>query len=395
MKGATYAIVSPEATHRDERRTDPPTVFEGDYDGLLQFIDAQQWSDGLPIVPPTLEAVERMLAATALDRATQLGVIPPFGVDATVWDTAVNGVMAGCRPHDLPILIAVVRAMADDDFRLQDAGSTTGWEPLILLSGPNLDDRGFGSGVGAMRVGRRANTSIGRFGRLWIRNVAGIRTPPGETDACAIGQTFFVAMAEDETATRSIGWPTLRERWGFDANDEVVAVQGVVGTSLPIYTTGGSPRDHIDGIARQIAGMSGFFASAGVLTGSWWPVLAINPAIAEVFSRGGLNPQEVAEAIAAEALAPARHLEDGMRGLMMRELDLPMLVQRGRAPSAYHMSDDPDRLVPVIPEADSLAIVVTGSPARNQSKYYTPCGAAGRRVIRAVEPPVRGESHDD
>jgi hypothetical protein len=141
--------------------------------------------------------------------------------------------------------------------------------------------------------------------------------------------------------------------------------------------------------------MSGFFASAGVLTASWWPVLAINPAIAEVFARAGLTPHDVAEAIAAEALAPARHLEEGMRGLMMRDLDLPMLVRDGRAPLAYHLSEDPDRLVPVIPDADSLAIVVTGSAARNQSKYYTPCGAAGRRVVRRVERPERGQSDDD
>ena len=175
----------------------------------------------------------------------------------------------------------------------------------MVLSGAEFVGLGFNSGVGVMRVGCRANTALGRFVRLWMRNVAGLRTPPGVTDACAIGQTFFVAMVEDETATTELGWQPLRERWGFDSKDEALAVQGIVGASLPMYTSGGSADEHLDGLARRIAATSAHFASVGVLTGSWWPTLAINPAVAEVFARHGMQPIDVAEAIAVRALAPA------------------------------------------------------------------------------------------
>ena len=36
---------------------------------------------------------------------------------ATVWSIAVNGVMAGCRPEYMPVLVALVEAMADPQLR--------------------------------------------------------------------------------------------------------------------------------------------------------------------------------------------------------------------------------------------------------------------------------------
>ena len=102
-------------------------VFVGNYDEVFSFLEEQQWTDGLPVVPPTIAAVEHMLGTFPLAHDTAVGVVPPFDVTATVWNTAVNGVMAGCRPDDLPLLVALVKALVDEQFRLEDAGSTTGW----------------------------------------------------------------------------------------------------------------------------------------------------------------------------------------------------------------------------------------------------------------------------
>jgi len=43
--------------------------------------------------------------------------------------------MAGCRPEYLPVLIALVEAIAEPRFGLQHAGSTAGWTPLIIING--------------------------------------------------------------------------------------------------------------------------------------------------------------------------------------------------------------------------------------------------------------------
>ncbi|MFH1485080.1 MAG: hypothetical protein ABIH46_03330, partial [Chloroflexota bacterium] len=39
--------------------------FDDDYQRINEFFYEQHWTDGLPIVPPTEEAVIRMVAATA------------------------------------------------------------------------------------------------------------------------------------------------------------------------------------------------------------------------------------------------------------------------------------------------------------------------------------------
>jgi hypothetical protein len=49
-------------------------------------------------------------------------VVGPLNADATVWNTAVNAVMAGCRDEDLPVVLALTELMCEPDFRIRDAG---------------------------------------------------------------------------------------------------------------------------------------------------------------------------------------------------------------------------------------------------------------------------------
>ena len=157
-------------------------VAEGSLDEIEEHFLRMGWSEGLPIVPPTRDRVQQFLRFTDRSPNEIIGVLSPGRREATVWNVAVNGVMAGCRAEYMPILLAVVECIADPQFRLEDAGSTPGWEPLVILSGQLVEELDFNSGSGVMRVGRQANTSIGRFLRLYMRNVAGSRIPPEATD---------------------------------------------------------------------------------------------------------------------------------------------------------------------------------------------------------------------
>ena len=65
-------------------------------------------TDGLPVVPPTRERVERMLAATRRGAGELVGEMPPNYGRVTVEKAAVNAVMAGCRPEYLPVVLAAV-----------------------------------------------------------------------------------------------------------------------------------------------------------------------------------------------------------------------------------------------------------------------------------------------
>ncbi|MFH1652279.1 MAG: UGSC family (seleno)protein, partial [Chloroflexota bacterium] len=181
-------------------------VFKGTLDDVHRFFYRNLWTDGLPVIPPTISRVEQFLRFTDHNPEEVIGVLPPETRQATVWNVAVNGVMAGCRPEYMPILLAAVSAVADPVFRLEDAGSTPGWEPLIILNGPVIKELDFNYDAGVMRVGRQANTSIGRFLRLYMRNVAGLRIPPGQTDKATISYTFNVVLPENEDAVAEMGW---------------------------------------------------------------------------------------------------------------------------------------------------------------------------------------------
>src|SRR5262249_59376565 len=62
-------------------------------------------TDGLPVVPPTRQRVEAMLAATRRKREELLGEMPPNYGRVTVEKAAINAVMAGWRAAYLRVLL--------------------------------------------------------------------------------------------------------------------------------------------------------------------------------------------------------------------------------------------------------------------------------------------------
>src|SRR6266567_846016 len=190
-------------------------VFKGTLDEVNEYFMEMQWSDGLPIVPPTIGRVEAFLRFTDRSPNEVLGVIQPENREATIWSVAVNGVMSGCRPEYLPILIGIVEAMAEPNFYVHDFGATPGLEPLVVVNGPIVKQLNFNCETAVMRVGRQANTSIGRFARMFMRNIVGLRPPPDDTDKASIGLGMNVALAENEDAVTEVGWTSFAEGLGF------------------------------------------------------------------------------------------------------------------------------------------------------------------------------------
>src|SRR5687768_9309465 len=71
----------------------------------------QGWTDGLPIIPPTPEAVQQFVAASGRAADEVIGTLPPRQGLATVEVIAVNAVMAGCRPEYMPVIIAAIEVL--------------------------------------------------------------------------------------------------------------------------------------------------------------------------------------------------------------------------------------------------------------------------------------------
>lgn len=361
-------------------------VFAGTLREVQDLFDDQLWSDGLPIVPPTLEAVDEFLRCTDRDPSEIIGAPLPEQREATVWNVAVNGVMAGCAPEHMPILLAIVEAMCDPEWHVQDAGSTPGWEPLVVLSGPGLEARGFLSGPGMMRVGRRANSTVGRFTRLYMRNIPGLRTPPGDTDKGSVGFTFNVAMPENESAVRELGWSPLRVDQGFGDADTVVTLQSVVAISPPIYSGRVSALEHIEPIARVMENTMAPWGYTSITYRHVHPLLLMSPSVAGAFAAGGWGKDDIRQYL-------YEHL-----GMEERWFDLyPLHVQggpyplsdqyaRGVADERYAEAGrgDPSRRFPLLLRPEWTSIVVGGDPLRNQCRAYINNHEQGAPVSRRV-----------
>ena len=190
-------------------------MFEGSFEEVNRLFLENGWSDGLPIVPPTKDKIDEFLAFTDLPPDEAIGKLLPDNRAATIWSVAVNGVMAGCRPEYMPILVALVEAMADPQYGVEHSGNTPGAETLIILNGPIIKQLGFNYKQGALRDGFQPNTSIGRFWRLYLRNVAGFLLH--KNDKATFGNTWRVVLAENEDSLARMSWPTVAADMGAPA----------------------------------------------------------------------------------------------------------------------------------------------------------------------------------
>jgi hypothetical protein len=114
IEALTRPIEAAEIAERRKAETADAraVVFAGTVDEINRYFSEMRWSDGLPIVPPTIDRVEEFLQFTDLPWDATVGVLPIAHRDTKVWQVAVNGVMAGCPPEFMPLLLAYTQALA-------------------------------------------------------------------------------------------------------------------------------------------------------------------------------------------------------------------------------------------------------------------------------------------
>ncbi|MCH8207392.1 MAG: hypothetical protein IH956_10375 [Chloroflexi bacterium] len=195
--------------------------FDDSGDALEHYFD-RGWTDGLPIVPPTVEAVERFLESAGRSPSEILGTEPVKGRVITAEKAAINAVMAGCRPEYFPVVVAAVEAVCEPEFNLHAISvSTMGAAVFMVVGGPVAERLGINSGVGAFGPGHRANATIGRAVRLVMSNVTGAVS--GVLDKATLGHagkyTWCVAEADDVRP-----WEPLRVQRGLNEDQSAVTV---------------------------------------------------------------------------------------------------------------------------------------------------------------------------
>ncbi len=192
VTGLTKQPQKPPQTARD--KTIETKLYEGE--DLLDAMKAMNedflgadWSDGLPLVPPTPKKVKEMLAGTKRSPNEVIGVIGPRKGIVTVENIAINAVMAGCKPEYMPVLIAMMEAASKPEFDLyRQCVTTQPVAPMVIVTGPitDISQLNINSGVGVYGPGWQANATIGRTLRLLMVNTGG--AVPGEVNKSTLGQ---------------------------------------------------------------------------------------------------------------------------------------------------------------------------------------------------------------
>jgi hypothetical protein len=219
LRALTEPVTAAEIAMRRQAAGGDPMdrVFAGTIDGVNRFFTEQRWSDGLPVIPPTAERVAEFLPYTDEPWDAVVGVLPIAYRKTLVWHVAVNGVMAGCPPEFMPVLLAYTRALADGNYR-RTLASTHAWTPFCWVNGPVARQLGIDAGQGQINEPR--NAALGRFINLAMINLGGYQTK--ENRMGTFGYPMPWVMAEDEEACLEIGWQPYHVQQGFDLNQSTL-----------------------------------------------------------------------------------------------------------------------------------------------------------------------------
>jgi hypothetical protein len=345
------------------RRADD-IISEGTYDEINDDFRIREWTDGLPVVPPTLDRAKAFLEHT--DRAPDetIAVLPQANLRAVPWNIAANAVMAGCRPQSMPLLIAAVEAIADNAYNLNNIGSTWGVLPFLLVNGPAIEKLGIESG--AQLISRGANPAIGRALGLIIRNIAGYKL--GRNYMGTFGYPLCFALAENE---KESPWAPYHVERGCSSDESAVTVGATVTWGWPpaIYGTAdkAAAQTALEFLSVEITkkpclarlaerGPQGFRNMITIL---------LAPPIAKSLAAAGYTKEKIREYLHEHARVPYRELEFLLKYGHSEAFTIPDAVRAGVYPEEYLVG--PDELVRVVPSPDTIHIVVCGDPHRNRA----------------------------
>jgi len=195
------------------------TVYSGTIDDINSHFKEMNWSDGLPIVPPTMERINEFLKFGGVNYDTPIATLPIAHRNTLAIHVAASGVMAGCKPEYMPILIAMTKAMGAPEFH-RTLASTHAWNPYCWLNGPIARQLGIDCGQG--EISEEANMTIDRFMNLALKNLSGYYVKQDRMGT--FGYLMPWCLVEDEEACNRIGWKPYHLGQGFGLNDNTITV---------------------------------------------------------------------------------------------------------------------------------------------------------------------------
>ena len=266
------------------------------------------WSDGLPVVPPTEARVMAMLAGASRAPDELLGHMPPNLTPCTVEKVAINAVMAGCKSEYLPVVLAAVDAILEQDFGMHGVLASTRFVgPVLIVNGPIAQRIGMNAGGNVLGQGNRANATIGRAIQLAVRNIGGGK--PGGVDRATLGSPgkYSYCFAEDETGS---AWAPLTVDRGLPAGTDAVTVFAGYGLQGVVDERGRTPEDLAATFATSLRAIDNInkFPSPDA-------VLVVCPEHERTFVEGGWDKARLHRELLDRLTVPADDVMPGCNGI--------------------------------------------------------------------------------
>jgi hypothetical protein len=362
--------LSAEEAEADRRaRAERVITFSGDDSiAALQefnrtFLD-RDWGDGYPLWPPTADRVAQLVAGVDGGADDVVCMVPPGNGEATVGLVAANAAMAGCRPEEMPVVLAVLRAISklDPVMRIVVTTSTSAHAPFVVVNGPLATQLGINGGQCCMGPGRQneVNIRIGRAVVLSLKNIG--RWYPGVLDMDTMGtvRKNCQVIAENEAESP---WEPYHVTRGYSAEDSTVTVFWTSG-EIDVTFQGHLSAEHLaDSIGSFHGGnQHGYFSNMQTLIpGEAYPLgrlLLLAPPHARPLSEGGFTDKVALE---------RRFWEAGQEPIHRLATPLRKLYADGKIQAKYNwLFELPEeearrRTLPVIEAPERYKIVVAGS----------------------------------
>jgi hypothetical protein len=311
------------------------------------------WTDGLPIIPPTLEKVSEFIAASGRDGEDLIGILPPRKGRTTVHVVAVNAVMAGCRSEYMPVIIAALEGLLDPGYPLELMQMTTNpMTPLLLINGPIRSKLDINCGTGCLGPGWRANATIGRAIRLILIN--GGSALPGVYSKVSFSSplrySFICGENEEENP-----WKPFHVDRGFKPEDSTVTVFKASNYCNISGGEGVGPDETLRHIATNMPPMYGGGDGAMLMLG-------VNHA--RSLFEAGLTKRDIQQRIWEFARVPASNLAKSF-------VETECAAGRGDGKTVWRTRSP-----------DEVYVVVAGGAGPQD--LYISAGAAKTRLIPAV-----------
>lgn len=371
-KGGTEAPAPTQAAS-------PPALLEPDTeDNLHRLFYEKGWTDGLPIILPTEERVQKMLAGTNASPDEIVAESFSFAtrelVKYTVEHVAVIAVMAGARPEYFPVILATAATRQSSLMP-----SITSFGSMLLVNGPIRNEIGMNCGIGAFSAVNMANSVIGRAWTL-MSICHGFARPRSTLWSSQGNNHTYNNMCAGENEERSV-WEPFHVGKGFKADESVVSIfRGWVCSNS--YGAA-SKRSLIDELNIQLPAMPPLNSSATII---------IDPLVAKNLkeNEGYGTKQDFCRAITENVRMPA--------GVYWKTDHIDMLVAseayKGVEPYASWKKVPDDELIAPYHNPDNINIIVIGGETGPfwKATDYSHWGSQSIEKWRAL--PADGECAD-